>query len=144
MIRIATMDDVSTIRVCAIDAYQKYIALIGKKLAPMLADFEEQIAQGYVYVAEEHDGQIGGFIVFCQRDDHMFLENVAVKSSATGKGLGKSLIKFCEAEAMRIGLLSVELYTNERMSDNLSMYLHLGYKEFDRKTEDGFSRVNFD
>jgi hypothetical protein len=30
------------------------------------------------------------------------------------------------------------------MTDNLSLYPHLGYAEVDRRTEDGFNRVYFE
>ncbi|HMB47246.1 MAG TPA: GNAT family N-acetyltransferase [Afifellaceae bacterium] len=73
----------------------------------------------------------------------MFLENVAVRDASSGRGLGSKLIHFCEAEARRLGLSAVELYTNVKMTGNLSLYPHLGYAEFDRREEDGFERVYF-
>lgn len=71
------------------------------------------------------------------------LENIAVMPSAAGKGIGKSLIAFCENETRRLGLLTVETYTNEKMTENLSIYPRLGYVEIDRRTENGFNRVYF-
>ncbi|MEQ9160672.1 MAG: hypothetical protein RLO10_10775 [Roseovarius indicus] len=38
----------------------------------------------------------------------------------------------------------MQLYTNEKMVANLSIYPHLGYAETDRRTEDGFNRVYFE
>lgn len=109
----------------------------------MTADFESQIADRYVYVSENADRKIEGFIVFFQRNDHMFLENVAVRQVAAGKGIGKNLMSFCEAEAKRLGLTSIELYTNEKMTDNLSIYPHMGYEQTGQREEDGFNRVYF-
>lgn len=74
----------------------------------------------------------------------MFLENVAVCVAASGQGVGKLLIQFCEAEARRLGLAAVHLYANARMTDNLSIYPRLGYFEVDRCSEDGFNRVFFE
>ncbi len=34
--------------------------------------------------------------------------------------------------------------TNEKMSQNLSIYPHLGYVETGRRIEDGFNRVYFE
>ena len=85
-----------------------------------------------------------GFIVFFPRGDHIFLENVAVAETAAGHGVGRALIGFCEAEARRLGLASVQLYTNEKMAANLSIHPHLGYAETERRTEDGFHRVYFE
>ena len=109
----------------------------------MIADFRAQIAAGFVYVSCQDDMAVEGFSVFFPKDDRMFLENVAVRKSSTGKGLGKRLIAYCEEEAKRAGLSSVELYTNEKMTANLTIYPHLGYEEFDRREEDGFHRVYY-
>lgn len=144
MIRKAVATDESEVRKCAQEAYGPYVAVIGRKPAPMIADFRSQISAGHIYVATGDDGEIEGFIVFFPRDDHMFLENVAVRKAVAGRGIGKSLMRFCEAEARRSGLNSVRLYTNEKMSANLSIYPHLGYVETDRRTEDGFDRVYFE
>lgn len=80
---------------------------------------------------------------FC-RVDHGLLESVAVRPNAVGRGIGKRLIKYCEAEAKRSNAKSIKLCTNEKMTENLSIYPHFGYRETDRKTEDGFNRVVFE
>jgi GNAT superfamily N-acetyltransferase len=144
MVRQAIKADEAAIRACAESAYARYVAAIGRKPAPMVADFAAQIAAGQVYVATDADNALQGFIVFFPQDDHMFLENVAVQASASGRGVGKSLIQFCEDEARQLGFSTVHLYTNEKMTDNLSIYPRLGYVEVDRRTEDGFDRVFFE
>ncbi|RVM01811.1 GNAT family N-acetyltransferase [Sinorhizobium meliloti] len=144
MIRKAVIDDEAAVRECAESAYFRYVASIGRKPAPMVADFTSQIASGQVYVAIDGNDKVQGFIVFFPLADHMFLENVAVLPAASGRGIGKSLIKFCEAEARRLGLRAVHLYTNEKMTDNLSIYPRLGYAEVGRRAEDGFNRVFFE
>ncbi|WP_308443962.1 GNAT family N-acetyltransferase [Leeia speluncae] len=85
-----------------------------------------------------------GFIVYFPLGNEMRLENVAVDPTVTGRGIGKALIKFCEEEAKRLGLKSIQLYTNEKMTENLSIYPHLGFVEVARRTEDGFHRVYFE
>ena len=143
-IRPAVTADEAAVRGCAEAAYAQYVIAIGRKPAPMAADFAGQIADGVVHVAEGADGSVLGFIVFFPRGDLMFLENVAVAETAAGQGLGRALIGFCEAEARRLGLAGVQLYTNEKMAANLSIYPHLGYVETERRTEDGFNRVYFE
>jgi len=143
-IRKAVADDAGAVRDCAEEAYAQYVVAIGRKPAPMVADFEAQIAAGQVYVAAGSGAAILGFIVFFARGDHMFLENVAVSAAAAGQGTGKTLIGFCEAEAQRLGLDRVQLYTNEKMVGNLSIYPHLGYRETGRRAEDGFNRIYFE
>jgi ribosomal protein S18 acetylase RimI-like enzyme len=144
MIRKAEMTDEAAVRDCAENAYIRYVAAIGRKPAPMVADFAGQIASEQVYVATDADGALQGFIVFMAEDDHMLLENVAVRPAAAGRGIGKSLIQFCEAEALRLGLGAVHLYTNEKMTENLSLYPRLGYQEVGRRSEQGFNRVYFE
>lgn len=144
MIRQAVADDEAAVRACAEQAYARYVDVMGRKPAPMLADFGAQIAAGCVYLCTGEQDELQGFIVFFPVDQHMFLENVAVSKAGRGKGIGKSLVQFCEAQALRLGLGSVHLYTNARMTDNLSMYPRLGYVEVQRRSEDGFDRVYFE
>jgi len=143
-IRLASPSDEVEIRQCARNAYRPYVAEIGKEPAPMIADFQQLIATGTVYVSPTATGKVAGFIVFYPREDHMFLENVAVQPSETHRGIGRAMIGYCEAAALRLGLASVQLYTNEKMTGNLTLYLHLGYQEVERRPEDGFNRVYFE
>lgn len=143
MIRPARPEDEPAIRDCAARAYARYIPVMGRKPAPMLADVAAQIAGGQVHVATGPDGLLG-YIVFYRAGDHMLLESVAVLPGAAGRGTGKALIAVCEDAARQLGLRAVQLYTNVRMAENLAIYLHLGYVETARRTEDGFHRVYFE
>ncbi|MEM7176171.1 MAG: GNAT family N-acetyltransferase [Pseudomonadota bacterium] len=142
LIKPATLADAPAIEACAHEAYSPYIADIGRAPAPMIADFAGQIGAGIVFVAQVNQ-RVVGFIVFFAREDHMFLENVAVCDAARGLGVGKALIGFCEEQARRLGLGGVGLYTNAKMTRNLTLYPRLGYVETDRRSEDGFDRVYF-
>ena len=144
MIRPARASDEKAIKDCAQRAYARYVSAIGRRPAPMIADFRSQIESGDVYVATGLDDNIQGFIVFFPQGDRMFLENVAVLPAMAGQGIGKALIQFCEDVAQQLGFGSVRLYTNEKMIENLSIYPRLGYIEVDRHTEDGFNRVFFE
>lgn len=143
MIRQAVANDEHEIRICAEQAYARYLPVIGRKPAPMLADYARQIAAGQVYVATNARGILQGFIVFHAEEAHILLENVAVLPRFAGQGVGRALIGFCEEAARRCGVNAVRLYTNEKMNDNLSIYPRLGYVEVERRTEDGFQRVYF-
>ncbi|WP_372028463.1 GNAT family N-acetyltransferase [Pseudomonas kurunegalensis] len=144
MIRLAVATDEPEVRQCAEQAYARYVPLIGRKPAPMTADFARQIAGGVVYVATDDRAVIQGFIVFYAEHGHMLLENVAVLPSAAGQGVGKALIRFCEDAARQQGVGAVHLYTNEKMTENLSIYPKLGYVNVGQRTEDGFKRVYFE
>ena len=41
----------------------------------------------------------------------------------------------------RLGYGHLDLYTHERMTENIAMYERIGYVEVDRRTERGFPRV---
>lgn len=144
MIRPATPADEAAIRACAEAAYSRYVAAIGRRPAPMDADYAAHIAAGEAHVAVDDEGCLQGFIVFFEDDGAMQLENVAVLPAATGQGIGKALIAFCETEARQRGLSRVSLYTNEKMAENLNLYPRLGYRETERRTEHGFNRVFFE
>jgi ribosomal protein S18 acetylase RimI-like enzyme len=144
VIRQAETKDEPDIRDCAEQAYARYVPLIGRKPAPMVADFAAQIAAGVIYVATEDNGVFQGFVVFYPEGQHILLENVAVLPRAAGRGIGKALICFCENEARRRGFSVVHLYTNEKMTENLSIYPRLGYAEVGRRSEGGFNRVFFE
>jgi hypothetical protein len=61
--------------------------------------------------------------------------------SAQGLGVGRLLMEFAEQLAVRRRLDRLALYTNEIMTENISLYSHLGYVEVDRHIEDGYRRV---
>jgi GNAT superfamily N-acetyltransferase len=106
----------------------------------MTEDYAKVIRERRVTVAESR-GTIIGVLVLAVTDEGFLLENVAVDPSHHGKGLGKTLIGFAEAEARREGFHSIYLYTHEKMTENLALYSKIGYVEFDRRTEKGLARV---
>lgn len=141
----ADNEDLDAIKTCASSAYQLYIERIGREPAPMVADFQEAIDNGHLFVARA-TGETSGilaFVVFYARDDHLHLENVAVLPAAQGQGIGRHLIRFVEERARLEKCRAVELYTNAKMSENLTLYPKLGYSEIDRRQENGFDRVYF-
>lgn len=68
MIRLAEASDEPDIRNCAEQAYARYVPVIGRKPAPMIADFITQIAAGVVYVATDDQASFQGFIVFYAKE----------------------------------------------------------------------------
>jgi hypothetical protein len=70
-IRQASASDENAIQRCAEQAYGPDVALIGRKPAPMMADYGAQIASGHVHVASGPDGNFKGFIVFVPEGEGM-------------------------------------------------------------------------
>lgn len=141
-IRPAKRHDIDLVKKCAQNAYGIYVERIGKKPLPMIADFAASIAAGCVHILCNKEC-FAGFIIFYPRGDHLHIENVAVNPNAQGKGYGRQLIQFAEAQALCAGLTAIELYTHEKMIENILYYPTLGYVEIDRHDRDGVPRVFF-
>ena len=143
-IRLAAPADATRVRAIAQAAYAEFVPVIGREPAPMIADFDAQIAAGEVEVyVSEADGRVNGYIVCYPRGDHLMVENVAVEPATQGGGIGRALLAFAEAEARRHRLTAIELYTHAKMTRNLAFYPRLGFVETGRRREDGFDRVHF-
>jgi ribosomal protein S18 acetylase RimI-like enzyme len=121
-------------------AYGHYVERIGKLPRPMTDDYREVIAKGRVTVAESH-GTIVGVIVLAVDDEGFLVDNLAVDPSHRGRGLGKALLEFAEAEARAQGFDSISLNTHEKMTENLAIYSRIGYVEYDRRSQGDFSLV---
>jgi ribosomal protein S18 acetylase RimI-like enzyme len=142
VLRPAEPDDRTAIEVVVEQAYTAYTERIGRRPAPMSADYAALIAEGAVTVAVA-DGIVVGVLVAQPSQDTLLLENVAVCPSAQGRGIGLALIAHAETMAGSQGFPAVTLYTNARMTENVVLYRSLGYVETDRRREDGFDRVFF-
>ena len=139
-IRLAVADDLAAIALLVESAYAKYIPLIGRKPAPMLDDYAALIRAERVRVLEIDDTMQGVVVLIPQRNA-MLLDNVAVAPGWHGLGLGRSMIAFAERTASDIGYRSIRLYINEAMTENIALYLRLGYVETHRKEECGLRRI---
>ena len=109
----------------------------------MLADYRALIDAGELQVLEEAGAPVA-LIVLRPDEDALFVENIAVDPQAQSKGHGRALLAFAEREARRLGLAAVRLYTNAVMTENLAYYPRLGFRETDRREEDGYHRVYFE
>jgi ribosomal protein S18 acetylase RimI-like enzyme len=139
-IRNAEADDVARIGAIAHAAYALYVPRIGREPAPMVADFEAEVAANRVVVIEAA-GSVRGYMIAWPEPDAYFIDNIAVDPKSQGDGLGRRLIDHAVAEAERLKLPALRLYTNVLMIENQSMYAHIGFVETHRVVEKGFSRV---
>jgi ribosomal protein S18 acetylase RimI-like enzyme len=139
-IRAAIAADVSVIGQIVEQAYRHYIPRIGKPPGPMLDDYSARISEGVVWVIEEGSA-ISATIVLLPRPDYLLLDNIAVAPARQGSGLGRRLLAFAEAEAVRRGYREIRLYTHQTMTENQRLYAAIGYEETGRGTEAGYERV---
>jgi len=142
-IRAARGEDSLWARALVRRAYALYVPRMGQEPAPMLADYGALIEAGELQVLEEA-GESVALIVLRPEEDAIFVENIAVDPAAQRKGHGRALLAFAEDEARRLGLSAIRLYTNAAMTENLAYYPRLGFRETDRREEDGYNRVFFE
>ena len=139
-IRAARPSDIGDILRIARAAYAKYVSRIGREPAPMTADYAADIAARRV-VLMEAGGALCGYMVAWPEGDAYFIENIGIEPRYQGMGLGRRLFAHAVSQAKSIGLAALSLYTNEAMTENLSMYAHIGFAETHRLSEYGFRRV---
>src|SRR3954452_7909977 len=97
----------------------------------MLDDYAALIENRRVHVIE-HEGTVQGVLVLIPEDDAMLLDNVAVVPTAQGIGLGRKMLEFAEHTAINLSYHRIRLYTNEAMTENIALYLRIGYSETHR------------
>ena len=141
MIRPAHAEDVDAVSQLVHEAYNHYVARLGKQPGPMLDDYARRIADEQVWMLED-EGTLAGILVLEDAEGGaLLLDNIAVAPNAQGKGHGRTLVAFAEAEARRRGHSQLRLYTHVRMTENLAIYSRLGFEETHRVTEKGYDRV---
>ena len=137
-VRRATATDVPSVQNVITAAYAKYLVRMDQPPAPLLRDYAAAVEDGGLWVT---GSPVTGVISLCHAGTSLLVENVAVHPAAQGTGLGRRLMEFAEQEAIRLRLTRLTLYTNEVMTENYATYIHLGYREVARRTEDGYRRI---
>jgi len=141
--RLARPEDAGALRALVRAAYARYVPRLGREPAPMMDDYAARIAAGQAWILEE-DGTPLGALILEDEPGALLLYNIAVAPESQGKGVGRRLIAFTEAEARRRGYALLRLYTNELMVENVAMYPRLGFTETHRGSEAGYRRVYFE
>jgi ribosomal protein S18 acetylase RimI-like enzyme len=139
-IRAATAADVPAIAEVVDQAYRHYVDRMGKLPGPMLDDYAAHVLEGAVWVLEE-GAAVTGIIVLLPAPNYLLLDNIAISPARQGLGLGRRLLAFAEAEALRRGYREIRLYTHQTMVENQRLYAAIGYEETGRGTEAGYDRV---
>jgi len=106
----------------------------------MLQDYATVLREALVTVAEVA-GEIVGVLVLSNTAEGLLIENVAVHPTYKGQGIGRALLRHAESEARHLGCSNLYLYTNELMTENIALYARYGYREYERRQEQGFRRV---
>lgn len=144
VIRPAVPSDVPAVKAVTDAAYDRYIARIGRRPAPMERDHAADVAAGRVFVIGE---PVVGLVVLVPHEDHLYLESIALHPDAHGRGVGRVLLEFVERRARGLELPEVRLLTNAKMWENQKIYAHFGYEVVERRVEyhDGaaYDRIHY-
>ncbi|MFI6015731.1 GNAT family N-acetyltransferase [Streptomyces sp. NPDC051243] len=139
-IRPATAADVPAVKAVTDAAFTPYIERIGVVPVPMEADHAANVAAGKVFVTGD---PVTGLVVVEAREDHLFLDSIAVHPDAHGRGVGRRLLHFVDARARALGLHEVRLYTNAMMWENQKIYPKFGYELTERREDGPYDRIHY-
>lgn len=137
-VRPAGTADLPVVREIVSAAYGKYLTSMDRPPAPMLRDYAPGVESGTLWLMGE---PVAGLISLIPEGDSLLVENLAVRPEAQGTGVGRALMDFAERRARQLKLTRLTLYTHVVMTENQAIYAHLGYREVQRKTTNGYHRV---
>ncbi len=113
-------------------AYSSYLQRMGdRRLPPMDTDYAVEISTYPTWVVELNNAIVGGLIMMFQ-GDRALIANVAVAPSAQGRGVGSRLLSHAETQARQRGFTELHLATHVLLTENVSLYEHLGWRETHR------------
>jgi GNAT superfamily N-acetyltransferase len=124
--RPASPRDVPAIRELVRAAYAKWVPVIGREPLPMAADYQLAVREHQIEILHV-DGAMAGLIETMLNADHLWIENLAIRPSQQGKGLGPKLLARAEESAAAAGRRESRLQTNAAFAANVALYTKLGY-----------------
>ena len=142
--RLAGPGDLAFVRDATLAAYSSYLPVLGAMPLPVSADHAAAIAAGHVWLVQD-GGADAGLMVLEMAADHLMIESLAVLPAHQGRGLGRWMLGFAEAQARDAGAPELRLYTNALMTRNIAIYERAGFVETGRRPvphRAGFVRVH--
>jgi ribosomal protein S18 acetylase RimI-like enzyme len=124
--RPAVAGEAALIRDLTRAAYAKWVPVIGREPLPMRADYDVALREHRFELAIDN-GEMVGLIETILHDDHLFIENVAVRPDRQGRGLGRTLLARAEELARQLGRRELRLLTNAAFAANVALYQKAGY-----------------
>ena len=123
-------------------AYQPYRDA-GVQLPDVTDGLDDEIAAGRVWIAVQ-DGLLLGMLNLSWTYPHGHLMNVAVSPKAKGQGVGGGLIRHAIALAEGAGCRTLDLATLRDLTENISLYQHLGWEVMSRDDRRVMMRLMLD
>ncbi len=120
-------------------AYAKWVPIIGREPTPMTADYAAALRKDRVDMLFVDD-TLAAIMHTVRQPDHLEIYNVAVAPEFQGRGLGPRLVAHGEKLAASLGYDEIRLYTNKAFTENIQLYLRLGYVIYEEKPfREGFT-----
>src|SRR3546814_10784219 len=101
------------------DVCSSDLPLIGREPRPMNADYERAVQEHRIDLMYLGLRMVG-LVEMMLRDDHLWIENVAVRPEDQGSGLGRRLLAHAERKAIEAGRAETRLLTNAAFEANVA------------------------
>ena len=132
IIRKAVIEDATGLQRVMESAYSAYQERMGgERLPPMEVNYSSEIRDYPTWVAESNGSIVAGLIMVFE-DDFASIANIAVHPDFQGQGVGGGLMKFAETVAKEKASPELRLATHILLTENVSLYEHLGWSEIER------------
>jgi RimJ/RimL family protein N-acetyltransferase/GNAT superfamily N-acetyltransferase len=125
-LRRADVGDVDAVTAMQRAAYAKNRPLLGVEPLPLLADYNEILAEYETWLYESADG-LDGVLILEPRTDDLLIWSIATVPRLHGQGLGRRLLAAAEERTRALGFAVVRLYTGEPLTHNIAWYTRHGY-----------------
>lgn len=124
--RKADPEDAEHVRALVRAEYAKWVPVTGREPLPMVADYRRAIVEHRIDLMCEASNIVGPIQVE-PRDNHLWIENIAVSPDWHGKGLGRRLLEHAESIAATMDLRVMRLLTNGAFDSNVALYQRVGF-----------------
>ncbi|MEO3474558.1 GNAT family N-acetyltransferase [Roseomonas sp. CAU 1739] len=138
--RRANPADAAAIRTVTREAYARWVPLIGREPLPMRVDYDAAVME-HRFDLFQRGPDILALIETALRDDHLWIENIAVRPDQQGQGLGSRLLAHAETLAREAGRAELRLLTNAAFASNVALYEQRGYAVTAREAFQGGTTV---
>ena len=106
-------------------AYARTEAIVGARAIPLEWDYGKVLQECEVWL-DESGGSLRGVLILRIRQDHLFLESIAIAPEAAGSGRARLLMEATFERARELELNLVALITNS-LNPALAWYKRMGF-----------------
>lgn len=126
-IRYAVMAELTACSEVLRAAFHDFVHSLGRDLSDQsFSGLSSAISESRVLVGL-HGRAILGVLVYSKQNDCLNIDYLAVGPGAQGKGVGSALMRELEVEALKHGMVAIELNTVEFMAELIEMYSRRGF-----------------